>query len=119
MHFKSIKTLVLRLVRAPKADEIGRNHPVARRDEGRNHLAVQVAPGRFAVQGEENAIPFPDIEIVDAQSLPLEVIGRPGKAGQIREALVGGAHPPDCRMGRWTTLSTRISKSGASSPASS
>ena len=86
-----------RLVGAAEADEIRRDDAVSRRGEERNHLAIQIRPRRLAVQAEHRigarwalrrrsgragaAVTGGDLDVVRGERV----------AGQVGEALIGGA----------------------------
>ena len=78
------------LVGAPEAGVVGADHPVPRRDQRRQHLAVEVGPGRLAVEADDRA-PLALVDVVQAQPVHLGVVGLEVVARQALEALVGGA----------------------------
>jgi hypothetical protein len=63
---------------------------VAGGDQVVDHVSIEVAPARLAVQAEHSR-PGALVEMVEAQSVDLGVAGLVVVAGQRREALVGGA----------------------------
>ncbi len=71
-----------------EADQVGRDHATVLGQRG-DHLAIQVAPRRLAVQAEDRiALPF--VEVVHSQAgADFDIMRREGKAGQIGESLVG------------------------------
>jgi hypothetical protein len=96
------------LVRAPEAEEIRRHHAAARPREDRDHLPVEVCPGRLAVETEEEILGVgrPFVDIVEPQTLEspkvLEVAGLEGEVGKNGEALLRGAQSFD--LGRHRNL---------------
>ena len=85
-----VPALVGRLVGAAEADEVGADHAVPARDEPVEHVPVEVAPARLAVEAEDGR-PAPLVEVVQAQAVDLDVVGLVGEARQVLEALVGRA----------------------------
>ena len=75
VHVEGVEALVLGLVGAAEADEVRRHHARAGGEERRDHAAIQVAPGRLAVQAEEG---------------PLALCPRPG-SGRAGRATRGSA----------------------------
>jgi hypothetical protein len=77
-----------RLVGASEADEVGRHHPKPGAGDDRDHLPVQEAPGRLAVQEQHRVgVGRPFVDIVDAQRAALavgdvEVAGREREVGE-------------------------------------
>src|SRR5205085_3519287 len=94
MEIERVEPFILRLVRAPEADKVGRDDAPASGDEARKHLPVEIAPGRLAMQAEKRASAAPLVEVMHAVAAPLNVMRRVAKTGQIGEALIGGAHEP-------------------------
>ncbi|OQC02780.1 MAG: hypothetical protein BWX79_02756 [Alphaproteobacteria bacterium ADurb.Bin100] len=92
-----METVLLRLVAFAEADQVGRNHAVALRGKHGNHLAVQVAPGRVAMQAEpgHRGVGRAFIKVVQAQSSEagqvVEVVRRPGVSRQTGKAVLGRA----------------------------
>ena len=76
-----------RLVRAAEAEVVGRDRP-GRRGQLGDDLAVEVRPGRLAVQ-QEDGRPGALVEVVHAQPVLLRVVRLEAVAGQIVELLVG------------------------------
>ena len=93
--------LLRRLVALAEADEVGGDHPEPGIDQWRDHLAVEVAPRRFAMHREhDRTVGRALVEIVDTQRAPwlvgvlivhLDVVRRERIAGQVGESLVGGS----------------------------
>ena len=102
MQLEAVGGFVDRLVRAAEAQEIGGDHPVSRRHEDRDHAAVEIAPGRLAVQAEPGpAVARADIHIVQPQAIrPPMVGGCMGPARQVLEAVVRCAQG----IGQWCIL---------------
>ena len=69
MEIEGVDGLVGGLVRAPEAQEIRRDHPVAGGHEGGDHAPVEIAPGRLAVQAEPRfgRIARPGVDVLDDQ----------------------------------------------------
>ena len=86
-----------RFVGAAEADQVGRDHAQAGRREHRDHVTVQIAPRRIAVQaeGRHRRVCIAFIEMVDAQRVrpgeAVDVVGGERKTGQRDEAIVGRA----------------------------
>ncbi len=77
------------LVRAPEAHEIRSEDAVTRGDEDRDHLPVEEAPGRLAVEEEHRrrggrAL----VEVVDAEAIHGRVARCERELGKVREPLV-------------------------------
>src|SRR5204863_67800 len=70
MEVECIERFVLRLVGAPEADQVRCHHPCAARDEVRNHLPVEIAPGRLAVQAEERALALAFVDVINLKVAP-------------------------------------------------
>src|SRR4051812_24317678 len=100
---EGIEAFILGLVGAPETHEVGRHDARAARDEARDHAAVEVAPGRLAVQAEEGALALALVDVMDAPVAPGRVLRREGKAGEWRHARI-----VECP--RWITRHTRISR---------
>ena len=87
-----------RLVGAAEAEVVGRDRACGRAELG-DDLAVEVRPGRLAVQEEDRrARAF--VEVVHAQAVLLDVVRLEVVAGEAVEALVGGSvrlHRPTLR----------------------
>ena len=84
-----------RLVGAAEAEVVGRDR-AGRRDELGDDLAVEVRPGRLAVQ-QQDGRPGALVEVVHAQAVLLDVVRREAVAGQVVEAArrACGRRPPD------------------------
>ena len=76
-----------RLVGAAEAEVVGRDR-ARRRDELGDDGAVEVRPGRLAVQ-QQDGRPGALVEVVHAQAVLLDVVRREAVAGQVAELLVG------------------------------
>ena len=105
VEIERVGLVVDRLVRAAEAREIGRDHAMPGDREYRHHAAIEVAPGRLAVQAE----PGPGrparagIDVVQAQTVgSLVVEGRIGPAVQILETVIGRAQS----LNQWCILRT-------------
>ena len=105
-----------RLVGPPEPDEVGRDTPEAGLDEHRDHVAVQVAPRRLAVEQQHHrAVGRPLVEVVDAQRAALAVgdvgvVRLEREVGQPGEPVVGRSqdlHVPANLATRLVTLRTR------------
>ena len=95
------------LVGLAEPDQVGREHPVAGVDERRDHRAVEVAPGRLAVQQHHHgAVARPFVDVVHPEGAVLTGLDRgPVRlervAGQIGEPLVGSTESMhDVTLGR-------------------
>ena len=81
----------------PKPTRSGATQRSPAAGEHRDHLAVQVAPRRLAVhQQHDRRVARALVEVVDAQRAvvagrDLDVVRREREAGQVGEAVVGGA----------------------------
>ena len=81
-----------RLVRATEADVVPRDHPQSRRSEDRDHLAVEIGPGRLSVhEHDQGAVGGPLLDVVDPQAVDLDPVRRERVARESGEALVGRA----------------------------
>ncbi len=100
-----------RLVRAPEAEIVGRYRPSGRGELG-DDLAVEVRPGRLAVE-EQHGRAGALVEVVHAQVALLEVVRLEVVAGQALELLVRGAvgvHAPTLTLRRgFSALRERLS----------
>ena len=99
MWRSSVPVVVDDLVALAEADEVGRDAAVAGGDERRDHAAVEVAPGGLAVEQEHDGRGRAGvgaggalIEVVDAQALPLQVVGSEQKVRQPIELRVRCAY---------------------------
>jgi hypothetical protein len=85
------------LVAAAEADEVRDDDPVPGLHEGRDHGAVQVAPGGLAVHEQHRrGVAGSLVEVVDPQRpalavVDLDVVGLEVETGQALEAVVGSA----------------------------
>jgi hypothetical protein len=79
--------LVGRLVAPAEPDEVGADHPVPGLDEPVEHVPVEVAPARLAVEAEHGG-PAALVDVMQAQAVDLRVVGLVGVAGQVLKALV-------------------------------
>ena len=82
-----VPALVGGLVRAAEPDEVGAHDAMAARDELVEHVPVEEAPARLAVEAHDRR-PVPLVEVVQAQAVDLDVVGLVGEARQGLEALV-------------------------------
>ena len=66
----AIAALVRELVRTAKADQIGHDHPVTRRRQGPDHLAIEIAPHGLAMDQKHRlgGIGRPSIDIGHPQT---------------------------------------------------
>ena len=78
------------LVGAAEPGVVGGDHPVAGGEQHGGHLAVEEAPGGLAVE-QHDGRPGALVEVVEAQALPVQVVGGEREPGQAGEALVRGA----------------------------
>ena len=92
---KRVDRVVLRLVGPSEAQEVRRDHPVTRRREHGNHLAIEVAPRRLAVQAQQCAATRPGrylVEVMDAQPFvpghAVEIVRGVIETGESGESLV-------------------------------
>ena len=83
---KGVRADSVELVRPAEADVVGRDAAEARAEEG-NHPAVEEAPGRLPVEKEHGLSP-PLVEIVRAELVDVDIVGREGKVGESRESIV-------------------------------
>jgi hypothetical protein len=92
---------VEQLVRAPKPDEIRRYRAVTGRHNDRNHLSVEIAPRRFAMEQQNRfgGVAWALIQIVHPQTVEFDVVRRKGKVRQVGEAFVGGTQYGGSRHG--------------------
>ena len=80
-----------RLVAAAEPDEVDRDGAQPRVDQHRDHPAVQVAPGRLAVQQQhDRRVGGTLVEVMHAEAVDLDVVGGERKIGEVGEALVRG-----------------------------
>jgi hypothetical protein len=89
------------LVGASEARVVDAQHPPTRLRERRDHLAVEVGPGRLAVEAHHR-LAFPHIEGVETQPVRLHPARLVAPTGEVDEALVGGAedlHEPKPLLG--------------------
>ena len=91
-----VRRAIGRLVGAAEPDQVGRDDPIAGVDERRDHAAVQVAPGRLAVQQQERArLAGSLLDVRHAQPVDLDVLRLVREIGQLRESVVGRADVRD------------------------
>jgi hypothetical protein len=89
--------LLCRLIGTAEADEIGSQEPIPSLCQRRDHLAVQVGPGGFAVHEEDHlAVTRSLVYVMDPQRatfsiLNIEIIGGEGIVLQFRESLIRGS----------------------------
>ena len=94
---KAVGTFLLGLVALAKADQVGGNDAVAGLHKDRQHVPVQVAPGRVAVQAQpgDGRIARAFVEVVQAPTRQrgqvAHVVRCPGVAGQAGKARLGRA----------------------------
>ncbi len=106
MEVITVVPLIAQLVRAAEANQIRTDHPIARLGENRDHLAVEIAPGGFAMEHEHyGRVRRPRVHIMHAELIDLRVVGRKGIAGQIPEAVIRRAeyvvmHDPGSPQGK-------------------
>ena len=85
------------LVRAPTADQIDRNHPMARRQEAGDHVAIEIGPGRIAVDQHDGlSVSRAFIDIVDPNIAAIlvldgQIVRLPRKIRQVGKTVFGGA----------------------------
>ena len=85
------------LVGAPEADLVGDQHAVPEIEEVAHHVAVEVTPGRLAVEEEDGSrsVTRAFVEVCHAKRiatgrvLHIRVLGSEGKIGKIGKSLVG------------------------------
>src|SRR5262249_30867229 len=69
---------------------------MSRREEDRDHLPVEIGPGRLAVQAEDGVSAGRSlVEVVDPEAVDVEVVRGERVAGKAREPTVGGAKALD------------------------
>ena len=54
MEIERVQRVVLRLVRAPEAEEVRRDHAASRRQKVGDHAPIEIAPGRLPVQAQKD-----------------------------------------------------------------
>lgn len=97
MKSEGVNGIVDRFVGTPEAKVVRRDNAVARLGEHRDHPAIQIAPGGFAVQAEKHLrrVARAFIDIMKAQALVarqiLHIVGRIGETRKVLEAFVRGA----------------------------
>ncbi len=102
-----------RLVRATETDEVGRHRPQAEIHQVRDHLPVEVGPGRLSVQHKHGVARRAFVDIVHAQSVrqghETALEGVPGQVGEPSVRRAHDVHVPQCvptwrdrRRGCWT-----------------
>jgi hypothetical protein len=64
---------------------------VARLDQRRQHLAVEVGPGRLAVEADDRPLALALVHVVESQAVDLRVMRLEVVPGKPLEALIGGA----------------------------
>ena len=95
--FKLVKRVFFGLVAFAKADQVGGHNPVARRQKHRQHVAIQIAPGRVAVQAQpgDGSVLWAFVQVVQAQAIErgqvAQIVRLPRVARQIGKARVRGA----------------------------
>src|SRR5262249_20513593 len=81
-----------RLVGTPEADQVRCHDPVSGRHQDGDHLAVEVRPGRLAVQAEDGVRARRSlVDVVDPEPVDVEVVRAERVAWKTHEAIVGGA----------------------------
>ena len=91
VEIEGIGRFVGRLVGAAEARKVGRHHAIAGAGEDRDHAAIEVAPGRLAMQAEPGPVGLARSFVDVMQAKPvrtLEVARRVGPVGQGGEILV-------------------------------
>ena len=88
MEVEGIGGVVDGLIGSAEAEEIRRDHAMARGGKDGEHLSVEVAPGRFAMKTKEGD--FRVLRAFVARELFDETRGI-GQPGEHRESLFGGA----------------------------
>src|SRR5215510_6944149 len=91
MKVEGIERFVLRFVRAAEADEVGRHHSRVL-EKGRDHAAIEIGPGRFAMQAQECALGVALLDVMRPKTLPFEVARRVRTSRETVEAFVGSTH---------------------------
>src|SRR5664280_2775651 len=111
-----------RFVRAAEAHEVGCDDPQTASGERRDHVTVEVAPRRLAVEQEhDRAVSRAFVEVVDPPGAAVLivndcVVGLEGEAGQRLEAVVGGSE--DFHRGGHLLSGTDLSGPGCPVPSS-
>ena len=88
---------VFMIVGATVAQQVRRDDPGGGFDEHGEHLAVEVAPARFAVEAEEDLLRLriAFVQVVTAQALVavevVDVVGAERVVGQVRESILWGS----------------------------
>src|SRR5581483_5043269 len=78
------------LVGLAEADEVRRDRTHAGRHERRDHLAIEITPGRLTVQEQRNrSIARPLVEVMHAQAGDVEPVRLEAVARKVLEARVG------------------------------
>jgi hypothetical protein len=82
------------LVGTAEADEVRSHGTKAPADQAGDHVTVQVRPGRLAVEEEHRVgARCPLVDVVDPDpARQAGVPGLEGEAGELGEAVFGGAH---------------------------
>ena len=94
VEFEGVGGLLDRLVRPAEAEEVGRDDPPAGREEDRDHLPVEVGPGRLPVQQQVRVAggARPEVDVVRPQAL---------EAGEVLDVRgAGGPSPAGRGSGR-------------------
>ena len=113
-----VRARIRRLVRAPEADQVGHDHAEAGRLQRADHLPVQVAPGRLAVEQEQRLARAArsGVDVGHAQpGLELEVARGPGIVRDAREAGLRRSQHVLAFVGHAAMIEAR-SAGGASTP---
>ena len=94
MQVKGMDRVFIELVRPPKPDEIRCNDPVPGFDKDRDHLSIQIAPGRLAVQAKPGHIrvrrTLIDIVHTTAENAReiVKVVRREREIGKVAEPII-------------------------------
>ena len=72
-----------RLVGAPEADQVRRNHAMPRGHQAWDHFAVEKRPGRLAMHQQNRcSVAGSLINVRNAQAIQIKVVGRKGEIGE-------------------------------------
>ena len=73
---------IARLVRPSEPDQVGRDDAMPGVHQRRDHLSIQIRPGGLAVQEQDGRrVLGPFVQVVHAQPVDLDVVGRERVAG--------------------------------------
>ena len=98
MPTEGVKAFPFRFVALAETDQVRSNHAVPGLQKNRNHFAVEIAPGRVAVQAQKDHVcrrRFAGrfVQVVHAKSAKrrqiADVLRLPGVVGQILESGIG------------------------------